>query len=374
MKAEVSMRSMLFILAAAIVVLLVVVGIDSIMFGGPEGSFSKRGQDPKQLPPTIPQLPEKPGEGLVIESHLDPKRGATATLLVQDGTVRRGDFILIGGDIAPVRIFENFRGEAIKAASASEPIRVTGFAKTPKLGEKFRVFKTRQAAEEYKAASPGDPQKSTIGAVQETGKHVVNIILKTDVLGSREAVSEAISKIGSPEISNRIIKSEVGDISESDVKLAEATKNAFIVGFKVKMPAGVRELSERGNVTVVASDVIYELIDAVKGAMLAIAPSEIRRVSLGVAKILAVFHQEKARQIAGGRIESGRLEKGSRFEIARNGVKIGAGKIIELQSQKRAVAEATEGQEFGILADADTSIAVGDNMEVFGEEKIIPRL
>ena len=317
--------------------------------------------------------PEKSGEGLVIESHLDPKRGATATLLVRDGTVRRGDFIVTGGDIAPVRIFENFRGEAIEAASASEPIRVTGFAGAPKLGEKFRIFKTRPLAEEHKAA-PGAPKEPTNGAMTEAGKHVVNIILKTDVLGSREAVAEAISKIGSQELSNRIIKGEVGDINESDVKLAAATKNAFIAGFKVKMPAGIRELSERSNVTVVASDVIYELIDAVKSAMLSIAPAEIKRVSLGAAKILAVFHEEKARQIVGGRVESGKLEKGSRFEIMRNGMKIGAGKIIELQSQKRAVAEVAEGQEFGILADADTSIAVGDNMEVFGEEKIIPRL
>lgn len=318
--------------------------------------------------------PEKPGEGLVVESHLDPKRGATATLLVQDGTVRRGDFIVIGNDIAPVRIFENFRGETIEAASASEPIRVAGFAAVPKPGEKFKIFKTRTLAEEYKAAAPDAPKKTANAAAPETGKHVVNIILKTDVLGSQEAVAEAVSKIGSPELSNLIIKSEAGDINESDVKLAAATKNAFIAGFKVKISAGIRELAERSNVTVVASDVIYELIDGVKSAMLAIAPTEIRRVSLGAAKILAVFHQEKTRQIAGGRVESGKLEKGSRFEITRNSMKIGAGKIIELQSQKRAVAEVAEGQEFGILADADTPIAVGDNMEVFGEEKIIPRL
>lgn len=319
--------------------------------------------------------PAKPGEGVVIESRLDPKRGATATLLVEDGTVRRGDTIAVGGEVAPVRIFENFRGEAIEAARAAEPIRIIGFSRAPALGETFRVFTSKGEAEAWVGAQATREAPRPAAAGPSAGRHIVNIVLKSDVLGSQEALAAAIGNISSPELSNRIVKAEVGDIGESDVKLAAATDHTFIAGFRVKLPPTVKELAERSRVTIVMGEVIYELLEAVRAAMLERAPAEVKRVDLGTAKVLALFKKaERGQQIVGGRVEQGSIRAGARFDVIRNGLKAGGGRIIELQSQRRAVDEVPEGQEFGVLADADLSLAVGDALAAFTEEKVVPQL
>lgn len=320
--------------------------------------------------------PAKPGEGVVIESHLDPKRGATATLLVEDGTVRQGDWVAVGDQTAPVRIFENFLGQPIGAAGAGEPIRVVGFGRPPQLGERFVTAKTRAETKARNASATGAPgprARAANGAVP-MAKTMVNIVLKTDVLGSQEALEAALAAIASPELSNRIVKSEVGDINESDVKLAAATKNTFIAGFKVKLPAPIKELADRSGVSIVQGDVIYNFLEAVKSAMLALAPAEIRRVDLGTAKILALFKEKGGKQVVGGKVERGMIRAGARFEITRNNLTIGSGKIIELQSNRRPASEVPENQEFGVLADADISIAAGDALSVFTEEKVAPSL
>lgn len=316
--------------------------------------------------------PAKAGEGVVIESHLDPKRGATATLLVENGTMRRGEFVAVGGQVTPVRILENFRGETTESAGASEPIRITGFGDPPALGETFRAFTDRKAADAFAAAAPARPAERPAGAADV--QHTISIVLKADVLGSLEALGAAIGAIGSTELGNRIWKAEVGDINESDVKLAAATKDTFIAGFRVKLPAVIKELAERSGVTIVTGDVIYELLDAVKATMVAFAPSEVRREDLGSAKVLALFREDRGKQIVGGRVEAGQIRRGARFDIARNSVTIGSGKIIELQSNRRAVEEVVREQEFGILAETGTPIAVGDTLTVFTEERVTPTL
>lgn len=317
----------------------------------------------------------KPGEGVVIESHLDPKRGAAATLLVEDGTVKRGQFIAVGESITPVRIFENFRGEAMDSAAASEPIRIIGFPKAPPLGEAFRAFDSKRAAGDWAAekqnASNGIDRSGTSGGA---AAHIVNIVLKTDVLGSQEALGAAIEKIRSQDLAGRIVKNEVGDIGESDVKFAAAAKNAFIAGFRVKFPPPIRELAERHGVTVVTGDIIYDLLEAIKAAMLAIAPTELKRVELGSAKILALFKEDRGKQIVGGRIESGVIKSNARFDTVRNGIAIGSGRILELQSGRKPAEEVPSGQEFGAFAEASPMIAAGDTLNLFAEEMVTPKL
>lgn len=316
----------------------------------------------------------KDAEGVVIESHLDPRRGAAATLLIEDGVVNRGDFIVVGGQMAPVRIFENFLGQPVDSASAAEPIRIVGFEKVPELGERFMVFKTRSEAEKGKAAKPQIEVAANSVAAPNEGRMVVNIILKTDVLGSKEAIESVLVQVTSPELSNRLLKSEVGDINESDVKLAAASRNTFIIGFKVKVPAAIKELADRNGVRIIVKEIIYELVDEVKVTMLEMAPAEIKKVELGKVKILALFKEDKNKQIVGGRVESGKARQGCKFDIIRNNTKIGVGKIAGLQSQKNAVEEVAEGAEFGLLAEASISIAVGDTLEIFTEEKLIPQI
>lgn len=311
-----------------------------------------------------------PGTGVVIESHLDSQRGAAATILIEDGTVRRGDFVVIGSQIAPIRIFENFRGESIDEAHASDPIRITGFERTPELGERVHSFRTRNEAE----AAEATPATKEEPAAASQARNVVQIIVKADTRGSREAVEQSLLAIGSEELGNHILRSDVGDITESDVKMISASKNAFIVGFKVKVPPKIAELAERSGVTIIAKDIIYELLDAVKETMVRMAPFELVRVELGKAKILARFKEEKGKQIVGGKVESGLIRKGMRYDIIRNQLIIGKGKIIELQKERKAVNEVPEGSEFGLLADADLMLAPGDTLAVFTEEKIVHQL
>lgn len=318
--------------------------------------------------------PSQSGTGIVIESHLDPKRGASATLLLEDGSIARGEFVVVGDQAAPVRIFENFRGETIERAGPSDPVRVVGFASVVPLGEQFTVARTRVDAEVLRAGAAPRSHETPAAKGSREGAHVVTIVLKADVLGSREALETALGDIGSDRLLNRIIKSEVGDISESDVKLASASASTFIVGFRVKIPPTIKDLADRNGVVIVTSDVIYELLDAVKATMVALAPREVRRVERGKAKILALFRGERGKQIVGGRVEEGTIRKGWRFDIIRNNARIGSGAVLELQSQRRTVEEAASGQEFGILADADLTIAAGDGLAVFTEEAEVPQL
>ena len=186
----------------------------------------------------------KCGEGVVIESRLDPRRGAAATLLLEDGVVKKGDYLVIGDQATPVRIFENFLGQPLDEAHAAEPIRITGFSRIPELGEKFTACRTRGEAEAARshAASAGLRPAAASEKVEENEKHVINIILKTDVLGSKEALEASLAKVGSRELANRILKSDVGDVTESDVKLASASKNTIVVGFNIKVPPAIQEL------------------------------------------------------------------------------------------------------------------------------------
>lgn len=318
----------------------------------------------------------KPGEGVVIESHRDPKRGATATLLVEDGTVSRGDYIAVGKEVAPVRILENFLGAPVAAAGPAEPIRITGFGEAPALGERFRVFKTRAEAEgalsQLSGSVPSTAKEIALAAPDHT---TVNIVLKADVLGSQEAVEEILGRLTSPELGSRILKSGVGDVMESDVKLASASAPAIVVGFKVKVPPQIREFALREGVAIILGDVIYDLSDAVKNAMLVVMPARVRRVLVGKARILALFRDAgSGKQIVGGKVEAGKIARGATFDVIRNSMKIGAGRVAELQSQHRAAEEVSQGEEFGLLAHSDVSLAGGDTLELFAEENVIPQL
>lgn len=315
--------------------------------------------------------PSKPATGAVIESHLDPRRGATATLLLAEGRLARGEVVVVGNQIAPIRIFENFLGQAIDAAEASEPVRITGFERLPALGERFQAFRSPEDAEAYVAALPavrGEPPRITVPATE--GKTIVNLVVKADVAGSLEALEAALTGVEAPSLGLRIVKREVGEVNESDVMLARAGGPSLIVGFRVKISPSLAELAERHRVRVVIREVIYELLDALKQAIREAVPARLERRDLGRATILALFRSQNGKQIVGGRVESGTVLAGARFDVHRNGLGVGSGKITELQSNRRTVPEVNAGQEFGIKVEADLTIAVGDTLLVFQEEKV----
>ena len=315
--------------------------------------------------------PEKHAEGVVIEAHRNPQRGNTATLVILDGTLTKGGICVVGRSLETLKILEDFLGNAVAEAHPSDPVIVAGLAKTPVAGDPFFQCANRAEAEEKIAAMPDEAVAvKSVSLAGEAGKPVFNIILKTDVVGSKEAIEESLHTFETPDVGINILRSEVGDINESDVKLAMATKLVTIIGFKVRYDSAVRELARTANTHIVTGDVIYEVLDQVKHTMEEMLPPEIRRTDLGKIKVLKVFKKDGVKQIIGGRVEDGSVKKGALVEIKRMKEPLGRGVITELQRDKVPQETVEKGKECGMLFESKVGIEVSDVLEVFIEEVI----
>lgn len=316
--------------------------------------------------------PEKPAEGVVIETHRDPQRGITSTLLIIEGALAKGDFIATACGPESIKILEDFRAHAITKAGPSSPVRVAGLGRLPMVGDRFQTFKTRGEAETYVASLPKEEKTATqpASAKIDEARPIFNIVLKADVVGSQEALAESLKKLESDAVGINIIKSEVGDINESDVKLAMSTKLVTIIGFKVKLDPSVRQLAESANTHILTGDVIYNLLDAVKKEASEIILPEIKRTDMGRTKILKIFKSDGVKQIIGGRVEEGLIKKAAKIEIQRLKEVIGQGEILQLQHNKQDVTEVEKGLEFGMLVESKTTIQENDVLAVFEEETI----
>jgi len=316
----------------------------------------------------------KPASGVAIESYLDSKRGPTATLLVQDGTLKKGNIVVCGNSFGRVKMLENFQGDSIEEAFPSTPVLVLGLNQAPMVGEKFNVEKSEGDARSSVAKAMED-EKTKAGLSAEapslsrgTGGKILNLILKADVRGSLEAIEGVLKNIKQENVIINILKSEVGDISESDVKLAFST-GSMIIGFRVKLPNFILELAKRQGVRIKTFEIIYELVEEVKKGLIRLLEPEIVREDLGKLKVLAIFRKEKSRMIIGGKVLSGKVENKALINIIRNEEKIGKGRIIQLQQNKKDINEVEKGKEAGILFEGDMVIEEGDVLEVYKEEK-----
>lgn len=312
--------------------------------------------------------PAKPAEGVVIESHRDSRRGATATILIRDGSLARGNFVVIDGAISSVKILEDFQGNAVDEVSLSDPVRIAGLAEVPEVGSDIRAFPSKAEAEAYAASH----QKQTVRTVAESeeGKSYINIILKADFSGSREAIEGVLAGMQLPDIGLRMIRSEVGDINDSDLQLALSSTNVVLIGFKVKFPPHLAEQAKQNGVAVITGEIIYEIFDSLKTAIAHLIPAEIRENIIGKLKVLKFFKQEKSKQVIGGRVIEGKLQPGALLRVIRKDVVQGKGKIFGLQERKQAVQEVAEGNECGLLVEADMLIAENDILEAYKEERI----
>jgi len=309
---------------------------------------------------------KKPAEGVVIESYLDSKRGATATLLVRDGVLKQGDIIATRSAAGKVKILENFQGKNLKEALPSSPVIVIGLEAVPQVGEKFEVYPDMESAQKYVEKKERKDEEGEVFFVEE-GKKVLNLILKADVQGSVEAITESLKELPRGKVILRILKGEVGDINESDVKLAKSS-NARIVGFRVKIAPTAAVLAERDDIKIRTFEVIYELIQEVRQLMEKRVEPEKVKVELGRMKALVIFLTDKNRQIVGGRVTSGEIKRGM-AEIFRNEEFIGRGRIINIQKNKKDTDKAVKGEECGVLYEGDNRIEKGDILSVFVEEK-----
>jgi translation initiation factor IF-2 len=325
--------------------------------------------------------PQKPGEGLVIEARVDPKRGSTATLIVRDGTIKSGEFVVAGAAYAPVRIMENFVGKPIKEAPPGSPARIVGFSATPTVGARFVTVETKKEAEAL-AAGAVPPQRPNImptktatakseenaapEATEEESVHVVlPIIIKTDVAGTGEAVVHELNKIPqSDRLEVRIVSRAVGAISENDVKLVGGGKNPGIVlGFNVKVEKEAQEVAGRLGVMVATFDIIYKLAEFLAAELKKRRPRMETEVLSGAAKVLKFFSGQSGRVVLGGRVEEGALKLHQEVRIIRRDMEIGRGSITSLQSGKKDVKEVEAGGEFGAMLKTQALPAAGDRLE-----------
>ncbi len=308
-----------------------------------------------------------PAEGVVIESYLDHQRGPVATLIPDKGILKVGDIIGTFSSFGKIKSLENFRGASVEQAFPSDPVSIVGLEGAVRVGEDFKVFPSAEEAKNNLKASK-KVDNSTVLDV-EPGQRVLNIILKADFLGSMEAIGEVLKEIPQEKILLRILKAEVGDINESDIKTARSGK-AVILGFRVKTDAVARQMAEREKIRIISVDVIYNLVEEVRNSMERIMAKESVRTDLGKVKILGIFLTDKNRQIVGGKVVDGEVKKGASIEVVRQENLVGKGRMINLQRDKKDIDRIIKGQECGIMYEGDVKVEVGDVLAIYTEEKI----
>jgi len=314
---------------------------------------------------------QKPGEGVVIESYLDSQRGPTATLILNQGVLKLNDIVGTFSTLGKIKILENFQGKPIEKVLPSDPAIVIGFEAVPKVGESFKVFSDMESAKKYLEVK----EKKRAPEVLEIGpeQKVLNLILKTDVLGSIEAIEEVLKELPQEKVILRILKSEVGEINESDIKLARSGR-AVILGFRVKTNPAAKQLAEREKIKIMNFEIIYDLVERVRKFMEKIVTPTAVREELGKVKVLAIFLNEKNRQIVGGKVIEGEVKKGTSIEVVREEEMIGKGKLINLQRDKKDIERVIKGQDCGILFEGDVKIEEGDVLLIYTEEKRKPEV
>ncbi|MFA6190410.1 MAG: translation initiation factor IF-2 [Candidatus Staskawiczbacteria bacterium] len=312
-----------------------------------------------------------PAQGLIIESYMDGKKGPIATAIVTKGILRDKDIIATDLAMAKVKHLEDFKWLPIKEAHPSQPVIILGFESVPAVGEKFKSYKT---AEEALANIKKEAPKREIGQTvldNDPNKKVLNIIVKGDVFGSLEAVEAMLKSLPQDKVILRILKSEVGDISESDAKLAEMSKS-IIIGFRVKISPTVVQFMKNDTekkLRIKTFSVIYELIQDVRNSLEKTLEAEIVRTDVGKLRTILVFWGEKNRQIVGGKITEGEFKKGLKLEVMRESIKVGSGRIINLQRDKKDIDKLRKGDEAGILFEGNIKIEKGDIIVAYIEER-----
>jgi len=307
-----------------------------------------------------------PAEGVIIESYLDKQRGPTATLILEKGILKEGDIIGTPSALGKIKNLENFQEKTIKTALPADPVIVLGLEKVPKVGENFKVFPDVESAKNFLKLPEKKEVLETINISAE--QKVLNLILKTDVLGSIEAIEEVLKGLPQEKIVLRILKSEVGEINESDIKFAKSD-GALILGFRVKINPATERISQRGKIKIMTFEIIYDLVEGVRKFMEKFMEPETVRQDMGKVKILAIFLVEKNRQIIGGKVIEGEIKKGVQIEVFREEKLIGKGKLISLQKNKKDAERVSKGEECGILFEGDVKIEAGDILVIYTEEK-----
>lgn len=304
---------------------------------------------------------EASATGAVIESKLDGRRGNTASLMIKDGVLKSGSFVVSGSCFAPVRIMEDWSGKSIKEAKASEPVGIVGWTDVPYVGDPFVTVETKREAEKLATENKTQVEHDIL---EESDLPTIPLLIKADVLGTIDAIKHELEKFESDRVRVRIIGTGVGNISENDVQNVAATANAIIVGFNVKTDRAATDLAERLGVEIDTFDIIYKLSEWLNSALKERTPTmESEKVS-GLVKILMHFSTTKDLHVLGGKIKEGKISQDQQVTITRREVELGKGVVKNLQQEKSNVQSITEG-EFGMQIESKVEIAPGDFLEAF---------
>jgi translation initiation factor IF-2 len=315
-------------------------------------------------------------KGLVIEAKLDKGRGPVATVLVQSGTLKRGDVVLAGSSYGRVRAMLDEGGKPSTEAGPSIPVEIQGLTEVPRAGDEFMVLADERRAREIATFRQGKYRDVKL-AKQQAAKlenmfdnmgqgdvQTLSLILKADVQGSQEALAASLLKLSTEEVRVQVVHAAVGGISESDVNLAIASK-AIIIGFNVRADAGARKLAEGNGVDMRYYNIIYDAVDEVKAALGGMLAPEQREEMLGTAEIRTVFVASKIGTVAGSMVTSGLVRRNARFRLLRENIVIYTGEVESVRRMKDDVKEVKEGFECGIKLKNVTDFKEGDVIECF---------
>jgi translation initiation factor IF-2 len=329
--------------------------------------------------------PERPAVGTVIEAKLDRGRGAVASILVQNGTLRAGDSYVVGNTFGKVRAMFNDRGVEIKEAGPSTPVEILGLESMPDAGDTFLVMADRDKAKgiaQYRKMKEREAQLAKSSRVsleglaeqiKQAGVKDLNLILKGDVQGSVEVLADSMQRMSTEKVRVKVLHSGVGAITESDILLASAS-NAVVIGFNVRPDRKAQEIAERENVEIRLHSIIYELQDEITKAMYGLLEPVFKENYAGRATVLNVFKITKVGQIAGCQVSDGLIRRDNQVRLLRDGEEVWKGKISSLKRFKDDVSEVRQGVECGIDLAGYKDIKVGDVIEAFTTEKMADEL
>jgi translation initiation factor IF-2 len=329
--------------------------------------------------------PETPARGIVIEAKMDKGRGAVATVLVGSGTLRVGDIVVCGLYCGKVKALFDYRGERVREAGPAKPVEVLGLDGVPRPGDELKAVesekKSKKIVESRKLkenagieAAAGKVTLEDLFSKIEAGKiKELKLLIKGDVQGSIEALSEALKKLSTNKVAVNIIRCAVGNINENDVMLASAS-DAVVLGFHAKVEMEAKELSRRENVEIKLYNVIYEAIDDVRKAMEGLLEPGIKETVLGRAEVRQVFKAAKKEKVAGSYVLEGKVQENAKARIIRDDKIIYEGNIISLRRFKDPVKEVKSGMDCGIRVEGNADIQEGDVVEVFKMEKFAQKL
>jgi translation initiation factor IF-2 len=325
--------------------------------------------------------PSAPGRGVVVESRLDKGRGPVATVLVQDGTLRQGDMVLVGSNYGRVRAMLDENGKPIKEAGPSIPVEILGLDGTPDAGDEMSVVADEKKAREVALFRQGKFREVKLARAHagklenifenmgQAEKKTLNIVLKSDVRGSLEALNGALNGLGNDEVQVRVVGGGVGGITESDANLALAS-NAVLFGFNVRADAGARKIVEQEGLDMRYYNVIYDIIEDVKKALTGMLGSDVRENILGIAEVRDVFRSPKFGAIAGCMVIEGVVHRNRPIRVLREDIVIFEGELESLRRFKDDASEVRAGMECGIGVKSYNDVKVGDKIEVFEKVQV----